>query len=134
RKRWGAVTSTRPKEPEPLLVTCPLCRCRMHPPIRRESYKVRCPDCFRAVRVPGTEAAARLREQRKRLEPKLEAIEPIPLRLESTVKPQVATHFALQGAKIREVVLSPPPHWTWISGILTFPWQREIIRRWLILS
>lgn len=134
RKGRGAAAPKRPKEPEPLLVTCPLCRCRMHPPIRRESYKVRCPDCYRAVRVPGTEEAARLREQRKRLEPKLEAIEPIPLRLESKVPPRVATQFTLEGVRIREAPPSPPPRWTWMSGILTFPWQREIIRRWLILS
>jgi DNA-directed RNA polymerase subunit RPC12/RpoP len=119
---------------EDLLVVCGVCHARLHPPIRAQSYKVRCPDCHKPVRVPGPEEADRLRQDRKRLEPKLDPIESIPLVQPTGPAPRVQTFFAVQGTQIRRAPVSKPPKWTWFSGIWTFPWQAEVLKKWLFLS
>jgi DNA-directed RNA polymerase subunit RPC12/RpoP len=130
------VKSPRPKrsaEPDgAVLVLCTTCGARMHPPLRADSYRVRCPDCYRPARVPSVEEAA-AEVERKRPKVKDEPIETIPL-LEPIDSPKPRTYFAVQGNKIRREKAAAPPRYTFFSRVWNFPWQADVLKKWLFLS
>lgn len=125
--------SRRPKKRE-FLVACPLCHARLHPPIRPEAYKVRCPDCHRPVRVPGQEEAREILEKQATPDLDVGPIETIPLGKVHEPPRRATSFFAVQAQKIRREAPPKPPEWTWFSGVWTFPWQLDVIHRWLVIS
>lgn len=48
------------KNPQRVAIVCPECQAELRPRVRDDSYKIRCPECSRVVRVPAlSELAAR---------------------------------------------------------------------------
>jgi hypothetical protein len=119
-----------------VLVVCPICAARLHPPLRRETYRVQCPDCHEPVRVPSPQEAAALETRVKTQPPKLEEMEstgglvlPPPVRRRPT-----QTFYSQQTVQIRREAPDPPPEWVWFSGVWTFPWQPGVLKKWGFIS
>lgn len=116
-----------------VLVVCPICAARLHPPLRPVGYRVRCPDCLQPVRVPSAvEAQAAEPGSRPSARP-LEPVESLPLP-RAAERPSPPTYLARQLSAIRREKASRPPRWTWWSDVWTFPWQPGVRGRWLALS
>lgn len=132
-EQHSAPPSSRSRRLGDVLVVCPVCGARLHPPLQPRSYQVRCPDCFRPVTVPSPDEAAE-RESRLRPPPrKEEPIETIPIP-QPPSRPRPPTYLARQLAVVRREPRQRPPPATWWSGVWTFPWQSEVQGKWLVLS
>lgn len=131
----GGPPSAPPRVEKPddaVLVVCSVCRARMHPKTKAASYRVRCPDCHEPVRVPSREEA---REHRRRYKPerKIDPVEPLVVPAASP-RAETSTKFFEVQAEIRRETIDPPPKSTWFAGVWLFPWQAEVIGRWIYLS
>lgn len=126
--------SARPSQPKNVLVICGVCGARLNPPLHKQSYRVRCPDCHRPVRIPSPEEAE---EQAARLHPPArppEPVEPLPVPLPPSRPRPIKTFYSTTATQIRKVRSDPPPQWTYFEGVWLFPWQKDVVRKWLFLS
>jgi DNA-directed RNA polymerase subunit RPC12/RpoP len=117
-----------------VLAVCGLCSARLHPPLRRTSYRVRCPDCLQPVKVPSPEEAAAREARTTAPPPRMDQIEGLALPEPERLSRRVPSYFTAQTALIRRVESDPPPRSTWFEGVWTFPWEAEVIRKWIWMS
>lgn len=111
-----------------ILVTCPLCHTRLHPPASDRGKRIQCPDCGTVMTVPTkvepprTNAAPDLVEGHYDMGAAPEAACPrVDMLVESQSLPSLPPPSA-------------PPRWTMFSGVFSFPWQPEARLRWLYLT
>ena len=130
---WAArpARHSRPARPRNVLVICGLCGARLNPPLRQQSYRVRCPDCHRPVRIPSPEEAAEQAERLRPLSRAPEPVEPLPLPLPPTRPRPIKTFYSARVAEIRRERSDAPPQWTYLNGVWLFPWQRDVVQKWL---
>lgn len=121
------------KAQDVILVVCPICRARLHAPPKKEAYHIKCHDCHELVRVPSR-AEHRERQKREAIPDKRDVIEPVPVG-------KVETHDRVYSSwYLKSQTLSPrepdakPPKSVYFSGTFTFPWEPELIMKWLYLS
>lgn len=118
----------RPAPPALILVRCPLCHTRMHPPQSDRGKRISCPDCGTEVVVPHsseTPSAKRAPD----LVPGQYGVGAAP-----PSPPVNLTAILAEQAVPERVPLPEPPKWTMISGVFLFPLQRFAIVRWFYLT
>lgn len=123
---------TNPVRPKPVaivLVTCPLCHTRMHPPAKDRGKKIACPDCGTKVVVPYQVA------QRVPKPPPDLVVGQYNMgqAAATTEHPRVDMLIETQ-PRPTEIELPPPPRWTMFSGVFLFPLQAHARQRWLYMT
>jgi hypothetical protein len=116
-----------------VLVVCPVCRARLHARPKKEAYHIECHDCRESVRVPSR-AEHRAREKRDAI-PKPEMnIEPVPVgQVVASDRVYSGWYLKAQG-EIRREADPRPPRSVFFSSTFTFPWEPDILMRWVYLS
>ena len=121
------------KAQDVILVVCPVCRCRLHSPPKKEAYHIRCHDCHELVRVPSR-AEHRAKAKREASPKKGDAVEPVPVG-QAVASDRTYSSWYLQAhSEIRREPDAKPPKSLWFSGTFTFPWEPGISGRWVYLS
>ncbi len=130
----GAEAEARAKKAQDvILVLCPICRARLHSPPRKEAYHIKCHDCHELVRVPSR-AEHRAKQKRDAIPDRLESVEPVPIgRAEVAERTYSSWYLKAHGEIRREPDAQLPEH-LFLSGTMTFPWEREIFMKWVFLS
>jgi len=138
---FGSDTSEqRRKDLNTTPVHCPVCDARLHPKMKQQARKVRCPDCDSAVPVPAASEVKqkrqeeKLRKQRReeKRKPGHHALVTSTIDWDDVYTPKTDL-FEVLGA-IKSVELPNPPTWTFFSGVFNILWRSEIVFRWLRLS
>jgi len=113
-------------------VDCPICKAHLHCRPRAKPSHIACPDCGEAVRVPSRADVERERELKRR---KLDPVEPLPIPEQPDEPPrELKTHYWEQRSAVRREEIPDPPKHTFITGVWLFPFQPEVVSRWVILS
>ncbi len=133
RRERQAAEHRRQQLRDGFLVVCPICSARLHPPIRSESYRVRCPDCHEPVRVPSPEEAEEILSRKEKRSRKLPPVEGLPLPRMNRPH-RVSTFYAAHQAQIRREPTPRAPNWTFFSQVWSFPWQPTVLKKWLWLT
>lgn len=121
------------KAQDVILVVCSVCRARLHSHPKKEAYHIKCHDCHELVRVPSR-AEHRAKEKREAIPDKRDAVEPVPVG-QAVASERVYSAWYLQAqSQIRREPDPQPPRSLFFSSTLTFPWEREIVPRWVYLS
>lgn len=129
----GPASTERPapakkQRPEVMLVTCPLCHTRMHPPASARGKRVKCPDCGTIVLIPLHAEAA----------PRKHASDLVAGQYDLGNAPSpAAPRVDMLIPKHDIVVAEPPdpaPRWILFSGVFGFPWQVHARTRWIFLT
>ncbi len=114
-------------QPDCFLLLCPTCGARLHPHIELVGKRVRCPDCERPVLVTAPREPVKVKE---RQQPGEYGVGETPIE-----RPPVNVELLRSTGTIEPIPLpAPPPRLWFYEGVLSFPWKRESIGRWLILS
>lgn len=123
----GSAPSSR-KQPVLILVVCPLCHTRMHPPMSARGKRIRCPDCGTAVTVP-----TKVEAPKSATAPDL-----VQGQYDMGAAPEASSPSVDMLIRSQSVPPSPvlpePPRWSMFSGVFFFPWQREARLRWLYIT
>ncbi len=123
--------------PKHTTVVCPTCGTRIHPSVRKKERTVKCPDCYVRVRVPPLDEVMKTLAEKARTLP-LEDVGQYEFQAPVVSRPSpvttVSTTYSDVQAEIYQEALPPPPRWTFISGVFTFPWRRDSVVRWVGLS
>jgi len=106
---------------------CPTCRTRMHPVVEQAGTKIKCPDCGVVILVPRPSPV----KQKSTSEPREIGDYGVSAPVE---RPPLETHYGKAQAELRTQPVSPPPRWTFLSGVFSFPWYPSSIARWVYLS
>jgi DNA-directed RNA polymerase subunit RPC12/RpoP len=110
-----------------ITVVCATCHARLVARWDQAGKTKSCPDCGVKIRVPFPKA--------RPPEPKLDPARFGQYNIGAAEKTlPVETHFLDQQAVIYAVPVPPPPRWTFFSGVFQFPWHRDTLPRWLVLS
>ena len=121
-------SSPRPQQPAVILVTCPLCHTRMHPPLSDRGKRIKCPDCGTVVQIP-----TKFEVPRTKTAPDL-----VEGHYDMGAAPAAALPRVDMLVKASSLPTPPPvadaPRWTMFSGVFSFPWQREARLRWLYMT
>ena len=116
-----------------VLVICGTCQARLHPPMRNESYRVRCPDCHQPVKVPSRQEVHVTKDREEPPAPPLESVGTL-LVPDAPERKQTRAFFDLQTAQIRREAIDPPPEWVWFSSVWSFPWEPSVLKKWGFIS
>lgn len=109
-----------------ILVVCSTCHARLHPRWDQAGKKIICPDCGKTLRIPWP------KRQQEKPPPRPEDIGEYGVRVAEKTVPSSTQFWEAQVIYARPV--PPPPRWTFFSGVFQFPWYRDNISRWAILS
>lgn len=120
------------KAQDVILVVCSICRARLHAQPKKEAYHIKCHDCHELVRVPSR-AEHRERQKREAIPDKRDAVEPVPVgKVETQDRFYSAWYLKSQLLPRREE--AKPPKSVYFSSTFTFPWEPELLMKWIYLS
>jgi DNA-directed RNA polymerase subunit M/transcription elongation factor TFIIS len=122
------------KLPDSVRIVCAVCNALLHPDLKTKAHTISCPDCHEPIQVPALsdvpiEKRNRPKKRRSR-STGLEAETTIDL-TQHRVRP---TEFSEVQAEMFQVEKSPPPKWTFFSGVYSFPMYEGARSRWIYLS
>jgi len=121
------------KAQDVILVVCPICRARLHSAPKKEAYHIKCHDCHELVRVPSR-SEYREKQQREAIPDRAEAVEPVAVR-EVEAEGRVYSGWYLKAhSEIRREPDARPPRSVYFESTFTFPWEADLVSRWIYLS
>jgi DNA-directed RNA polymerase subunit RPC12/RpoP len=109
-----------------ILVVCSTCHARLHPRWDQAGKKIVCPDCGKTLRIPWP------KKVKESAGPRPEDIGDYGVH--AAEKPFYAPSQFYEAQIIYARPVPPPPRWTFFSGVFQFPWYRNNVTRWMILS
>jgi hypothetical protein len=121
------------KAQDVILVICPICRARLHSPPKKEAYHIKCHDCHELVRVPSR-AEHRAKQKHDAIPDKHDPVEPVSVGAVETQDRVYSAWYLKAHSQIRREPDARPPESVYFSSTFTFPWERDLIARWLYLS
>jgi len=121
------------KAQDVILVVCPVCRARLHSAPKKEAYHIKCHDCHELVRVPSR-AEHREKQRKEAIPANFDPVEPVPVGQVASSDRVYSSWYLQAHSEIRREPDVAPPASLYFSGTLTFPWEREIVAKWVFLS
>lgn len=116
-----------------ITLECPTCHELVKVTVGAKPGRVPCTFCAAPLSVPDRQTLAAWRA--KTVEP------PSPIEVgEYSAGPIPQAQAMRRGtvfdrlAEIRQETIPPPPQWTFFSGVLTLPWRKDAVVRWVLLS
>jgi DNA-directed RNA polymerase subunit RPC12/RpoP len=122
-------TETPREQPQTVLAVCGVCGARLFPRVELVGKRVRCPDCFKPVRVPAPPKDRPVKKERQVGQYRIDA-EPAPNPLAAFI-PTTPVDAPLSEP---EPLPEAAPRWWFFSGIFTFPWSPGTVSRWMVLT
>ena len=121
------------KAQDVILVVCPICRARLHSQPKKEAYHIKCHDCHELVRVPSR-AEHRQKQKREAIPDTFDAIEPVPVGKAETHDRTYSSWYLKSQTLVRREGDAKPPQSVYFSSTFTFPWEHQLLMRWIYLS
>jgi hypothetical protein len=121
------------KAQDVILVVCPICRARLHVAPKKEAYHIKCHDCHELVRVPSR-GEHRAKQKKEAIPDKRDAIEPVPVGQVETQDRSYSSWYLKSQTLTRRESDARPPKSVYFSSTFTFPWERELVLKWIYLS
>ncbi len=121
------------KAQDVILVVCPICRARLHAAPRKEAYQIQCHDCREPVRVPSR-SEHRAKAKKEAIPDRREAIEPVPVQATEAPDRRYSSWYLQAQSQIRREPDPRPPDSLYFDSTFTFPWERDLVLRWVYLS
>ncbi|GAB4155745.1 MAG: hypothetical protein Tsb009_32580 [Planctomycetaceae bacterium] len=120
-------------------LVCPHCSARLSPEVREKLSHITCPDCLEVIDVPSRDDAKSSRyRKRKKRRPKNPGRYSVANHDESsnsgTRRDPLETGYQAAHADIRSEPPPPIPNWTFFTQVFNFPWRKDTIARWVLIS
>ena len=120
--------------PDSLRIVCRVCRALLHPDLKAEAYSISCPDCHEPISVPARDDVPieKRKQPKKKRSPSRGRAPETTIDLSQHRMPP--TTYSQAQAEVYQVKESPPPKWTFFSGVYSFPLYDGVWQRWIYLS
>lgn len=126
--------NSQEKLPDSVRIVCPICNTLLHPDLNTEAHSITCPDCHEPIRVPALADVPIEKRNRPKKKRSQSASDSSETTLDLGQHRTMPTAFAQVQAAVFQVEKSPPPKWTFFSGVYSFPLYEGAWSRWIYLS